>query len=151
MGELGWLVSTRVAADIAALIFVKGTLLLLIVVVVGHWVRRRSAAFRHRAWVLGLVGLVSLPIANRVLPTWGDVGLAYPAETTLLGMEALETHALTRDAEGSPYGHPCRRWPTACLRSRRLPRPCSESDWESIESTRPARPWPPESGDCNPR
>jgi len=44
MGELGWLVSTRVAADIAALIFVKGTLLLLIVVVVGHWVRRRSAA-----------------------------------------------------------------------------------------------------------
>ena len=47
MRELGWLVSTRVAADIAALIFVKGTLLLLIVVVVGHWVRRHSAAFGH--------------------------------------------------------------------------------------------------------
>ena len=100
MGELGWMVSTRVAADLAAFVFVKGTVLLSIVILVGHWVRRRSAAFRHRVWVLGLIGLLALPLANLVLPAWGDVALTYPSETSLLGLEALETPTLARDSEG---------------------------------------------------
>jgi beta-lactamase regulating signal transducer with metallopeptidase domain len=100
MGELGWLVSTRVAADVAVLVFVKGTILLSIVILACHWVRKRSAAYRHRVWVLGLVGLISLPLANLWVPAWGDVGLTYPSETSLLGLEALETPTLTRDADG---------------------------------------------------
>ena len=100
MAELGWLVSTRVAADVAALVFVKGAVLLVAVMLVGHWARGRSAAFRHRVWVLGLLGLLTLPVADRLLPGWGDVGLTYPSETSLVGVEALETHSLTRDAQG---------------------------------------------------
>lgn len=98
------LVSTRVAADVAALVVVKGTLVLFLAASAAWGLRGRSAALRHRAWTVGLLVLLGLPVVAEWMPPWTISGTAllYPAETPLVGIEAIETS--TR--QGSPGTSP---------------------------------------------
>lgn len=52
--------------DIAA----KGTVLLMLAVVVTSVLRRSSAAMRHRVWALAMLSLILLPVASLALPAW---------------------------------------------------------------------------------
>lgn len=49
---------------------VKGTLLLLLAWGLATFLRRSSAAVRHRIWALGLCGLIALPVLSSSVPGW---------------------------------------------------------------------------------
>jgi beta-lactamase regulating signal transducer with metallopeptidase domain len=48
----------------------KGTVLLMMAVVVTSALRRSSAAMRHRVWALAMLSLILLPVASLALPAW---------------------------------------------------------------------------------
>src|SRR5687767_7655571 len=72
---------------------IKATVLLVVVTIAAHLMRRRSAAARHLLWTLGIAGLVAIPVLTafvpfrlRILPTSpsstqqdGDPAIARPA------------------------------------------------------------------------
>src|SRR5918994_6837685 len=47
---------------------IKATVLLAVVAVAAHLMRRSSAALRHLLWTLAIVGLVALPVLTAVVP-----------------------------------------------------------------------------------
>jgi HEAT repeat protein/beta-lactamase regulating signal transducer with metallopeptidase domain len=47
---------------------VKATVLLTVVTIAAHLLRRRSAALRHLLWTLAIVGLIALPVLTAVVP-----------------------------------------------------------------------------------
>lgn len=49
---------------------IRGTLLLLLAFVISVCLRRSSAAVRHSVWSIALIGLLILPFASTVLPSW---------------------------------------------------------------------------------
>jgi HEAT repeat protein/beta-lactamase regulating signal transducer with metallopeptidase domain len=48
----------------------KTTILLVVVTLATHLLRRRSAALRHLLWSFAIVGLVMIPVLKRVAPEW---------------------------------------------------------------------------------
>lgn len=88
------LVSTRVAADLAVAILLKGSGILLATWATATVVRRRSSAVRHRVWVVGFGTLLVSTLLGLALPEgWGSTHapFRYPAETWLVGVEAITT------------------------------------------------------------
>lgn len=47
---------------------IKATILLAVVTIAAHLLRKRSAALRHLLWTLAIVGLVALPVLTAVVP-----------------------------------------------------------------------------------
>src|SRR5688572_13268903 len=47
---------------------IKATILLAVVTIAAHLLRKRSAALRHLMWTLAIVGLVALPVLTAVVP-----------------------------------------------------------------------------------
>ena len=47
---------------------IKTTLLLALVAIAAHLLRRRSAALRHLLWTLGIAGLLAIPVVIAVMP-----------------------------------------------------------------------------------
>jgi beta-lactamase regulating signal transducer with metallopeptidase domain len=47
---------------------IKATILLTVVALAAHLLRRRSAALRHLLWTLAIVGLVALPVLTAIVP-----------------------------------------------------------------------------------
>jgi len=47
---------------------IKATILLAVVTIAAHVLRKRSAALRHLLWTLAIVGLVALPVLTAVVP-----------------------------------------------------------------------------------
>jgi beta-lactamase regulating signal transducer with metallopeptidase domain/biopolymer transport protein ExbD/multidrug resistance efflux pump len=76
----------------------KGTALLALIAFLVLFMRKTSAATRHLAWLLGIVGLLLLPLLSaalpdwRVLPTWASVPISTNAriERTNVEPERLE-------------------------------------------------------------
>src|SRR5688572_33155524 len=72
---------------------VKGTALLALIALLVLFMRKTSAATRHLAWLLGILGLLLLPLLSatlpgwRVLPAWTSVALPANAriEKTVVG------------------------------------------------------------------
>jgi hypothetical protein len=64
----------------------KGTVLLVLVAIAAVCMRNASAAARHLAWMLGIIGLLLLPFLSAVLPGWCVLpqwaGLPLPARTS---------------------------------------------------------------------
>ena len=65
---------------------VKGTVLLLSAFVLALGMRRRSAASRHLAWALCMVGLLEIPLLSQFAPAW-NVSLNLP------GSDAAQSQA----------------------------------------------------------
>src|SRR5687767_10147670 len=62
----------RVTPEFLSLIFVsalKGTVILGLAALAAVWLRRGSAASRHLAWQLGLIGVLALPVAIALYPS----------------------------------------------------------------------------------
>ena len=57
----------------------KGLVLLALIAFATLFMRRTSAARRHLAWTLGVVGLLVLPLFSAALPSWSVAPL--PAST----------------------------------------------------------------------
>jgi len=53
---------------LAAATLIKATVLLVLVAIAAHLLRRRSAALRHLLWTLAIVGLVALPVLTPLVP-----------------------------------------------------------------------------------
>src|SRR5688572_224721 len=73
--------------SLAAGALIKATVLLALVAIAAHLLRRRSAALRHLLWTFAIVGLVALPVVTplvpfqwRVLPEMTSRGAAEPVE-----------------------------------------------------------------------
>lgn len=66
---------------------IKATVLLLLVALSCHLLRRRSASLRHLLWTLGIVGLVAIP----VLTAWAPFELAILPSATTRPLERLDT------------------------------------------------------------
>src|SRR5678816_4932628 len=49
---------------------IKGTVLLALVAIAIVCMRKTSADARHLAWMLGIIGLLLLPLCSAVLPGW---------------------------------------------------------------------------------
>src|SRR5262245_59255729 len=47
---------------------VKGTVILALAALAATWLKRGSAASRHMAWQMGLIGLLALPIVSAITP-----------------------------------------------------------------------------------
>jgi len=66
---------------------VKATILLTFAWITASAARRRSAAFRHLAWAVGILGSLALPLVTLLLPAWRSptlgnaAGLWSPAHT----------------------------------------------------------------------
>ncbi|MEX2152805.1 MAG: M56 family metallopeptidase, partial [Gemmatimonadaceae bacterium] len=54
--------------SLAAGTLLKATVLLILVAIAAHLLRRRSAALRHLLWTLAIVGLVALPVLTPLVP-----------------------------------------------------------------------------------
>src|SRR5581483_10181512 len=76
-------------------IAVKASLLLLIALVTGQLLRRASAALRHVVYVAGIVGILLLPLAALLLPSFRVPILpphaAPPASTEKMTPTDIET------------------------------------------------------------
>jgi len=61
----------------------KGTVLLLLAWLAVGLARRSSAALRHSIWCLAMVGLLLLPVASWLLPTW-QIPILHPEAATVV-------------------------------------------------------------------
>jgi beta-lactamase regulating signal transducer with metallopeptidase domain/biopolymer transport protein ExbD len=72
---------------------VKGTALLALIALLVSFLRKTSAATRHLAWLLGIVGLLLLPLLSaalpgwRVLPAWASVPISTKARMEKTNVE----------------------------------------------------------------
>jgi beta-lactamase regulating signal transducer with metallopeptidase domain len=98
-------IATSIVAALAAAVpavvdsALKGVVLLALVALAVALLRQASAAARHLAWLLGVVGLLLLPLLSatlpgwRVLPGWASIS-SPPTFAPPPGSEALKTTAL---------------------------------------------------------
>ena len=67
---------------------IKGSAILAMACIANLFVRRASAATRHLAWFLALVGLLGLPVFSVALPAWqvlpGWLGVPQPPRFRVL-------------------------------------------------------------------
>lgn len=54
--------------SLAVDVLIKATVLLALVALVAHLLRRKSAALRHMLWTLAIVGIVALPVLTALVP-----------------------------------------------------------------------------------
>jgi hypothetical protein len=58
---------------------VKATILLSFAWIAASVARRRSAAFRHLLWAVGILGSLALPLVSLLVPAWHSATLAAAA------------------------------------------------------------------------
>jgi hypothetical protein len=58
---------------------VKATMLFILTWIAARAARRRSAAFRHLVWTVGILGALTLPLVTLLLPAWHSAALGNPA------------------------------------------------------------------------
>jgi len=58
---------------------VKATILLIFAWIAASAARRRSAAFRHLVWAVGILGSLTLPLVTLLLPAWHSAALGTAA------------------------------------------------------------------------
>ena len=68
----------------------KGSVILLLALVVTFVLRRSSAAMRHRMWTLTMLSLILLPLASLILPAWSVAIL--PASTQVESTTGVAIH-----------------------------------------------------------
>jgi len=66
------------AIDFAVSMFIRGTLLSLVLVAVGAGFRRVSSALRAAWWTTGALAVVSVPMISTLIPGWGVGPFSYP-------------------------------------------------------------------------
>lgn len=66
-------------------VLTKATVLLVTAVILDRFLRKRSAALRHRLWCLTFVGLLALPLLATVLPAWRIPILSQVADWCRIG------------------------------------------------------------------
>ena len=81
-------------------VFVKASLLM-VVVCIGSWlIRRRSSAAQHRWWALGFIGCLLVPLLGLLTPTWTLPIFSEPVE-----IARLPATDRIRAANGSEFEH----------------------------------------------
>jgi TonB family protein len=82
----------------------KTTILITFAWITASATRRRSAAFRHLVWSVGILGSLTLPLLTLLLPTWDSVtlgnaaGLWGPAHATAANTSSQKLASMTVDA-----------------------------------------------------
>jgi hypothetical protein len=59
----------------APVLYPNGTILLIFACSAASAARRRSAAFRHLVWAVGILGTLTLPLVTLLLPAWHSATL----------------------------------------------------------------------------
>ena len=76
---MNWLGSSELSFAFLIACSVKATILLMFAWITASAARRRSAAFRHLVWAMGILGSLTLPLVTPLLPTWHSAALGTAA------------------------------------------------------------------------
>jgi beta-lactamase regulating signal transducer with metallopeptidase domain len=76
---MNWLGSSELSFAFLIACSVKATILLMFAWITASAARRRSAAFRHLVWAMGILGSLTLPLVTPLLPAWHSAALGTAA------------------------------------------------------------------------